>query len=98
MRLLAVRALALSLATALSACFVVVKEGPDAEHVHTTASSASSSSSARATPASAQKSSSSRSVSGVFPYAIHQKTLPNGLKAIVVPMPSDGLVSYWSIV
>ncbi len=34
----------------------------------------------------------------VFPYDVHQKVLANGLKALVVPMPSDGLVSYWSIV
>jgi len=35
---------------------------------------------------------------GVFPYDVHEKTLDNGLKVLVVPMPSDGLVSYWSIV
>jgi zinc protease len=34
----------------------------------------------------------------VFPYAVHQRTLANGLKVIVVPMESDGLVSYWSVV
>ncbi|TAJ19220.1 MAG: insulinase family protein [Planctomycetota bacterium] len=33
-----------------------------------------------------------------FPYAVHRKVLPNGLQALVVPMPSDGLVAYWSIV
>ncbi|MBM3975540.1 MAG: insulinase family protein [Planctomycetes bacterium] len=33
-----------------------------------------------------------------FPYDVHQKLLPNGMQAIVVPMPSDGLVAYWSIV
>jgi zinc protease len=33
-----------------------------------------------------------------FPYAVHKKVLANGLQAIVVPMPSDGLVAYWSIV
>jgi zinc protease len=46
-----------------------------------------------------QKSSPEQVVNGkVFPYTIHQKTLGNGLKVVVVPMPSDGLVSYWSIV
>ncbi len=35
---------------------------------------------------------------GVFPYPVHEKRLPNGLLVLVVPMPSDGLVSYWSIV
>jgi zinc protease len=34
----------------------------------------------------------------VFPYEVHQKVLANGLEVLVVPMPSDGLVSYWSIV
>lgn len=33
-----------------------------------------------------------------FPYAVHKQVLPNGLQALVVPMPSDGLVAYWSIV
>ncbi len=34
----------------------------------------------------------------VFPYPIHQKVLANGLKVVVVPMPAEGLVSYWSVV
>ncbi|MFN0007663.1 MAG: M16 family metallopeptidase [Planctomycetota bacterium] len=34
----------------------------------------------------------------VFPFAVHRTTLDNGLKVLVVPTPSDGLVSYWSIV
>ncbi|HET6204848.1 MAG TPA: pitrilysin family protein [Planctomycetota bacterium] len=34
----------------------------------------------------------------VFPYAIHRETLENGLRAIVIPMPSEGLVAYWSVV
>jgi len=34
----------------------------------------------------------------VFPYPVHRTTLDNGLRALVVPMPSGGLVSYWSIV
>jgi zinc protease len=33
-----------------------------------------------------------------FPYPVHKKLLANGLQVLVVPMPSDGLVSYWSIV
>lgn len=34
----------------------------------------------------------------VFPYrAVHQ-TLPNGLKTIVIPLDSPGLVTYWSVV
>jgi len=36
--------------------------------------------------------------SEVFPYAVHRERLPNGLLVLVVPMPSEGLVSYWSIV
>jgi zinc protease len=38
------------------------------------------------------------SVTPIIPYATETRTLPNGLTAIVVPMPSDGLVAYWSIV
>ncbi len=34
----------------------------------------------------------------VFPYPTHVATLDNGLKVIVVPMPSEGLVAYWSVV
>ena len=34
----------------------------------------------------------------VFPYPYQQETLPNGLKAIVIPMSSPGLVAYFSIV
>ncbi len=34
----------------------------------------------------------------VLPYAIQRTTLPNGLKVLFVPMPSEGLVSYWSVV
>jgi zinc protease len=34
----------------------------------------------------------------IIPYPTETRTLPNGLTAIVVPMPSDGLVAYWTIV
>jgi len=34
----------------------------------------------------------------VFPYENHRHTLENGLTVILVPMASDGLVAYWSIV
>ena len=33
-----------------------------------------------------------------FPYASHVETLDNGLKIIIVPMKSGGLVAYWSVV
>jgi len=33
-----------------------------------------------------------------FPYEIHRARLANGLRVVMVPMPADGLVSYWSIV
>ena len=84
-----------------SSCFFVVKEGPD-DHGHVHAGAAMHASS-RSGVGSLQKTAASGGAmsaksGGVFPYAIHQKTLKNGLKAIVVPMPSDGLVSYWSIV
>jgi zinc protease len=35
---------------------------------------------------------------GVFPYEVQRRTLANGLKVVMIPMPSEGLVSYWSIV
>ena len=35
---------------------------------------------------------------GAFPYEVHRTRLANGLEVLVVPMPADGLVSYWSIV
>ena len=34
----------------------------------------------------------------IIPYPTHTRTLPNGLTVIVVPMPSDGLAAYWTIV
>jgi len=36
--------------------------------------------------------------SKVFPYPTHTKTLPNGLKVVVVPFDSPGLVAHWVIV
>jgi zinc protease len=37
-------------------------------------------------------------VNGIIPYPTVVTTLDNGLKTIVMPMPSDGLVTFWSIV
>ena len=37
-------------------------------------------------------------MSRIFPYESHVEVLDNGLKVILVPMSSDGLVSYWSVV
>jgi zinc protease len=34
----------------------------------------------------------------IFPYHAVQETLPNGLKAMVIPLDSPGLVTYWSVV
>ncbi len=34
----------------------------------------------------------------VFPYRFESHTLPNGLTVILVPMPAEGLVAYYSIV
>ena len=36
--------------------------------------------------------------SGIIPFPVEMSELNNGLKLIVVPMPSNGLVSFWSIV
>jgi len=35
---------------------------------------------------------------GTFPYEVHRHSLDNGLKVLLIPMPSDGLVSYWTVV
>jgi zinc protease len=34
----------------------------------------------------------------VFPYQYKTETFPNGLKVIMIPMPSNGIVSYYTIV
>jgi len=34
----------------------------------------------------------------IFPYDAHEETLDNGLKVILIPMASDGLVALWSVV
>jgi zinc protease len=34
----------------------------------------------------------------VFPYAYERHTLPNGLTAFLIPMPSPGVVAYYSVV
>jgi zinc protease len=34
----------------------------------------------------------------VFPYPAHAQTLDNGLRVIVIPMSSGGLVAYWTLV
>jgi len=34
----------------------------------------------------------------VFPYDFHRHTLENGLTALLVPMASEGLVAYWTVV
>jgi zinc protease len=37
-------------------------------------------------------------VTPIIPFPTETRTLPNGLTTIVVPMPSDGLAAYWTIV
>ena len=39
-----------------------------------------------------------KAAEGVFPYKVQTTVLDNGLKVVLVPMPSHGLSSYWSIV
>jgi zinc protease len=48
-----------------------------------------------AVPATAQD---EPAMSRIFPYETHVQTLDNGLSVILVPMSSEGLVAYWSIV
>jgi len=40
----------------------------------------------------------SSAAAGVFPYEVRRTTLDNGLKVLLIPMPSEGLVAYWSVV
>lgn len=47
------------------------------------------------TPAFGQE---STAVNGILPYPSETRTLDNGLTVIVMPMPSDKLVAFWSIV
>jgi zinc protease len=35
---------------------------------------------------------------GVFPYPVQRAALDNGLKVLLIPMPAEGLVAYWSVV
>jgi len=37
-------------------------------------------------------------VNDIIPFPTTTNTLPNGLEVIVMPMPSDGLIAFWSIV
>ena len=37
-------------------------------------------------------------VKPIIPFPTETRTLANGLKVIVMPMPSDGLVAYWTVV
>jgi len=93
------RALALLPFLALSSCFFVVKESqPETERVSRKSSTSATASAAAVGTTQASAPRAGARGDTVFPYQIHQKTLANGLKVIVVPMPSDGLVSYWSIV
>ncbi len=39
-----------------------------------------------------------RSASGTFPYSVQRETLDNGLRVVLIPVPSDGLASYWTVV
>ncbi len=34
----------------------------------------------------------------IFPYETHVEKLDNGLEVVVIPMPSEGLATYWTIV
>ena len=38
------------------------------------------------------------SAASIFPYPSHKEVLPNGLTVLMVPMPSPGLIAYYSIV
>ena len=50
------------------------------------------------TIASLSSSQESTAVTPIIPFPTETEILPNGLTTVVVPMPSDGLVAYWSIV
>jgi len=38
-----------------------------------------------------------KTTNAIFPFEVHRHTLANGLKVLFIPMPSDGLSSYWTI-
>ncbi len=48
--------------------------------------------------AAAAKPSPKTSTGDVFPFKIHRKTLPNGLRVLVVPTDHPGVVSYYTVV
>ena len=80
-----------------SACIFVHAKGTPGTY-DTGRRAASRSSGASSDSTSAAATSAAASSGRVFPYDVHEKKLANGLKVVVVPMPSDGLASYWSIV
>jgi zinc protease len=93
------------LGLSLSSCFFIVAEDDGAGVSVRRSTKGSSEASTMGTseaatsarPASASRAGDPAS-GGVFPYVVHEKKLANDLKVLVVPMPSDGLVSYWSVV
>lgn len=40
----------------------------------------------------------SRAGASIFPYPVQRETLPNGLRLILIPMESNGLVAYYTVV
>lgn len=42
--------------------------------------------------------SAARGARATFPYDVKRETLANGMHVVLIPMPSDGLASYWTIV
>jgi zinc protease len=101
-------ALAVLLGLSLAGCILVAETDEEGLHGLRIRSGWSHDSEHATRQASALERSTSRAVEasapagvqrdGLFPYPVHQRILGNGLKLIVVPMPSEGLASYWSIV
>jgi zinc protease len=90
----------------LGGCFLIVGDEKDwlrTEDVDsgvraTSASAPSHTASSAAAPSAGDSTGRSVDRGGAFPYPVVSETLANGLSINVVPMPSEGLVSYWSIV
>ncbi|MCK6446066.1 MAG: insulinase family protein [Planctomycetes bacterium] len=77
---------------ALSACHFSFESGVHPSSTTTVETTRTSQSSA------SQSSTGSAKSARAFPYDVQRFELPNGLKVRMIPMPSEGLAAYWTIV
>ncbi len=91
----------ITLAALLAACTVTFTACTSTKHDEAAPAPATSTSTATATAAAAAAVTANAiatATGGAFPYATQTTVLPNGLKVVLIPMPSHGLSSYWSVV